>query len=416
MTLTARRGACPALFTPMQTGDGLLARITPADRIAPAAFIAFCEAARRHGNGTIEVTARGSLQVRGLTEDSAGQFASEVAVLDVAIDGVPVMTDPLPDDPAVLVHAPAIAELLRAAIARAELALAPKVSVIVDGGGRLTLDTLAADVRLRAIATREGSRLYVALAGDAATATALGSIPTDAAADVVVDLLGVIAARGVVRAGDVLKTDGIAEFAGVRHLRPDSVRPVPRTQADVIGLHALRDNSFARGIGLAFGHARADALAELTHAASARGARSLRPAPGRALLLIGISQSDALALAQQAERLGFIVHCDDPRRRIVACPGKPACGSGLIAARALAGEIACRTGFPGAGIALHVSGCRKGCAHPGSTPLTIVGTEHGCGVVRAGSARATPHHYVDAEEVVTEVSRLLQQMSEPAHV
>jgi precorrin-3B synthase len=416
MTFTARRGACPALFTPMQTGDGLLARIVPADCITPAAFVAFCEAARRHGNGTIEVTARGSLQVRGLTEDTAARFASEVAALGVAADGVPVMSDPLADDPAALVDAPAIATMLRAAIARAELALAPKVSVIVDGGGRLTLDALAADVRLCAIATTDGARLHVALAGDAKTATALGSIPVNAVTDAVVDILRIIAARGDVRAADVLKAHGTAAFVGVRHVHSDSTRPVLRGSADVIGLHPLRDKQFARGIGLAFGHAHADALTELARAASARNARSLRPAPGRALLLIGIGQSDALALAQQAESLGFIVHCDDPRRRIVACPGKPACASGLIAARTLAGEIARCTGFPGAGIALHVSGCRKGCAHPGSTPLTIVGTEHGCGVVRAGSARATPHHYVDAEKVATEVPRLLQQMSEPAHV
>jgi precorrin-3B synthase len=155
---------------------------------------------------------------------------------------------------------------------------------------------------------------------------------------------------------------------------------------------------------------------ELTHAASARGVRSLRPASGRALLLIGTSESDAAALAQQAERLGFIVHCDDPRRRIVACPGKPACASGLIAARTIAGEIARHSGSPGAGIAVHVSGCRKGCAHPGPTPVTIVGTEHGCGIIRAGSARAMPDHYVDAEQVTVEIPRLLEHLNEPAHV
>ena len=43
------------------------------------AFVGLCAAARRHGNGIMEVTARGSLQVRGLTPRSAPLFAAEVA-------------------------------------------------------------------------------------------------------------------------------------------------------------------------------------------------------------------------------------------------------------------------------------------------------------------------------------------------
>ena len=133
--MSQRRGACPALFTPMQTGDGLLARILPAEGITPAAFAAFCAAARRHGNGTIEVSARGSLQVRGLTVASAPRFADEVAALGVAALGVPVLSDPLPDDAAALIDAGALAANLRTAIADANLILAPKLCVIIDGRG-----------------------------------------------------------------------------------------------------------------------------------------------------------------------------------------------------------------------------------------------------------------------------------------
>ena len=142
--MNTRRGACPALFTPMQTGDGLLVRIVPADAITPTAFVQFCEAACRHGNGTIEISARGSLQVRGLSPRSAPLFASEVDELGVAAVGVPIIVDPLSDDPAVLVDAVGIAAALRAAIADAAIVLAPKVSVIVDGSGRLYLDEVAA--------------------------------------------------------------------------------------------------------------------------------------------------------------------------------------------------------------------------------------------------------------------------------
>ena len=32
---------------------------------------------------------------------------------------------------------------------------------------------------------------------------------------------------------------------------------------------------------------------------------------------------------------------------------------------------------------IHISGCAKGCAHPGAAALTVVGTERGCGIVHA---------------------------------
>ena len=93
------RGACPGLSAPMQTGDGLLVRLQPKDGIAVEAFIALCALARRHGNGMMEVTARGNLQLRGLTSQSAPQLAAAVTDLNIVETcGVPVITNPLTDD------------------------------------------------------------------------------------------------------------------------------------------------------------------------------------------------------------------------------------------------------------------------------------------------------------------------------
>src|SRR5262249_35065756 len=159
----------------------------PVDR-----FIAFCAAARRHGNGTIEVTARGSPQVRGLTPASAPLFASAVATLDIAAgEGVPVIVDPLAEDPGVLIDTAALAARLRRAIAAAALPLAPKVCVVLDGGGRLHLDALPADVRLKAVGPAHAPRLHVAVGGDAASASLLGAIAPDRSADAVLRILAV---------------------------------------------------------------------------------------------------------------------------------------------------------------------------------------------------------------------------------
>ena len=409
MSKSHTRGACPRLSAPMETGDGLLARLVLAGAIGIDAFSSLCAAARTHGNGIMEVSARGSIQVRGLTPASAPLFAAAAQALPIDICGdVPVLTSSLAGDPAALLDAQALAASLRAAIAASGLTLAPKISVIVDGGGCLPLDALTADVRLRAVSTNNGARLHVSLAGDAASATPLGLVAPEAAPDLVLALLGVIAARGPYsRASDVLRDDDIDAFARVAEDRPTpSRRPAVRPAPETIGLHRLKDGRCAIGVALPFGQADAIDLIGLAAMARANGAAWIATAPNRTLLLGPIDETTGFALATAADHLGFIVDARDARRRVVACPGAPACASGLIAARALAAEIANVLLAAETGLAVHVSGCAKGCAHPAPAPLTIVGTAQGCGLVTNGLARSTPERVVDTSDLVEIVAAL----------
>jgi len=188
--------------------------------------------------------------------------------------------------------------------------------------------------------------------------------------------------------------------------------------AEMVGLHSARDGMFAIGIGLAFGHAHADALAEIVRIAATVGACAVRPAPDRALLLIGVAAPGAVNLTATAEQLGFVVRADDPRRRVAACPGAPACASGLIPARALAAALMPTLESllsPERGVSVHISGCQKGCAHPMPAALTLVGTERGCGIVHKGTARARPDAYVDPANLAVEIARIAAHASEVAH-
>ena len=118
--LPQRRGTCPGLSAPMLTGDGLLARFMPIGTVSLAAFSALCALARKHGNGVMEITSRGSIQVRGLNAATAPLFTDDVAALDiVAADGVPVLTNALTGlDASEYLDAGIIAANLRCAIAQ----------------------------------------------------------------------------------------------------------------------------------------------------------------------------------------------------------------------------------------------------------------------------------------------------------
>jgi precorrin-3B synthase len=427
-----RRGACPGLSAPMLTGDGLLVRVRPIGTVSPAAFKALCAAARQYGNGVVEITARGSIQVRGLSAASAPHFADAVRSLGLASeDGIPIIANPLAGlDPDELVDSGALAADLRRTFARTSLRdrLAPKVSVAIDGGGALRLGGLSADIRLCVQKAANGDvTLNVAVGGDAGSAVPLGTVALSNGVAAAIRLLEVMARYGrATRSRDILAAKKIEQFR--ESISELLLAARPRESGDpeldsrlhgnerktAIGLYTLHDGSYARGIGLAFGHAEAATLERLADAAETAGARGVRIALGRALIAIGLTRESATAFTAGAESLGFIVRVEDPRRHVIACAGAPICASAHIAARAMAPSLAEITApHLDGSFKIHLSGCAKGCAHPAPAALTIVGTPAGCGLVANGSARDEPFGIAAVDQLP---AAILKAAREARHV
>jgi precorrin-3B synthase len=413
------RGACPGLSAPMATGDGLLVRFSPIGTIPLDACGALCEAAKNYGNGIIEITARGNIQVRGLSAATAPKFAGAIAALDIAAEeGVPIVCNPLAGiDPQELIDASKVATELRNALTRASLTsrLSPKVSVVIDGGGTYRLDGLAADIRARAINNGNDRFLAIEVAGHE-----LGSIALGNAVAALMRLLGVVTHHGhQARARDIISAEGIEAFrAAIADLLIPSGLPESRNVQPLIGTWRLRDGSLACGIALPFGHADATSLQRLTNVAEAAGVSGFRTAPDRTLLAIGLPQAKLESFMSAARDLGFIVDAGDPRRNVVACAGAPVCGAAHIAARALGPQIAtAAAAYLSGKFKIHVSGCAKGCAHPSPAALTVVGTEAGCALVANGTARDTPFMTVQTAGLVGKITDAARQLNgEAQHV
>jgi precorrin-3B synthase len=127
-------------------------------------------------------------------------------------------------------------------------------------------------------------------------------------------------------------------------------------------------------VGLAFGQLQSTTLKYLGSLAA-----GLRLTPWRMILLESIREMPQLD--------GLVTRADDPRLRIAACTGAPACPEAKAETRALATRLAPHLPRD---VHLHVSGCAKGCAHPKCCGLTLVGTSNGFDLVRHGTARDTP--------------------------
>ena len=413
MSEILRRNACPSLAVPMQTGDGLLARInTWRGTLSPAHLGTVATSASRHGSGIVEITRRGSLQVRGLTANSAEPFMAEV--LESGLDirsGVPVDIGPLIGrDSSENAATEALYDAVVEAIGRTELGtrLGPKVSVVIDGGGILGMADVIGDVRLTSLQP-DRDVWQVAIGGTASSARLATTVERREAVPLVVELLGTIAELGRSGRGKMLDENQISAACGHlpphrQHASEQGHSSVPHHATSPIGRIALKEGSVAVGLGLPFGQATTNQIIRLVQIAEKSIVSEFRMAPGCALLAICDAPDRAEDLHTAASHLGFVVDPDDPRLRVVACAGAPLCGSGTFNTKAVAAELVAQ-GLPADVDTIHVSGCAKRCAEPPSPTVSLIGDAEGVNIIEARSGGIRDH--VAEREVAAAFQRVM---------
>jgi precorrin-3B synthase len=399
---------------------------------------ALASCARDCGNGTIEVSSRGNLQLRGVAEAKLNELQARLAA-ERLIDADPatervrnIVASSLSDvDPQAFLDVTPIAAALEARFAIDENlhALPGKFGFVIDAGGRWPLGDVEADVRFEAFRGKDGVRFAVWLMGephpqplpargregrgDAAAYSPPRSYgersgvgrPAECAIILphhLPDIAAPLARAFLMLAGpepdaprrmrELVQRHGSAAIFAAAGLAADAVIAPPRAEAPsaTVGVLALGERA---GVGAAppFGRMRAEAFAELARAARVARASGLRLTPWRTIVAVGVEASRAPRLGKQLAALGFIVAPDDPRLGVVVCPGAPACAQAVTDVQADARDLA--ELLPRArGILLHVSGCAKGCARASPAPLTLVAKPCGYDLVIDGRAGEAPTH------------------------
>jgi precorrin-3B synthase len=410
---TMTKGWCPGALSPMASGDGLIVRLKPTGGIVPLDLAAaIARWSQDWGNGEIDLTSRANLQLRGLSDAGLPGLRDAMAdwgLLDVNPEAEAVrnvVASPLAglDPQSVLDIRPIVATLERRLIRDAGLHVLPaKFGFAVDDGGRFGLAGVAADVMFQA--RRATGEAVFDIRLDGAADWGLGSVRPGAVADAAAALGQAFVARrasdGTIRRmRDWVAGDGVAavaESAGFALTKACAFSPAP----DVLGTRSISPSMTVAGLGLLFGRINARSLADLTAAARSLGGEDIRLTPWRAILLPLPTTS-----VERLADLGFIRDPDHPLRRTAACVGAPACISATTNVRGDAVRLAAM--LP-PGQDLHVSGCAKGCAHPGTAAVTLVAQGGRYGLVRAGTAWDRP---VAENLTVDDVAALLT-LAEP---
>ncbi|WP_421121442.1 hypothetical protein ACE2AJ_08895 [Aquihabitans daechungensis] len=368
-----RTGACPTFERPVLQRDGHLVRVPLVGGAMSASQArAIAQAAEAHGSGTIELTNRGNLQVRGVRDDDLAAVLAQLrdvglghrhaAVVTVSPFAAPVehqfRHDLLAALDDLLVDGPA---------------LAPKFTVHVDDA-----DGGTAHRRAEAVLTPadSGWRVRVAPLGEQ-------EVTAEEALALVVALADACRSEGAhARVADLVTVSGVEAVRAALPLPVRSWAPIEPLAASLSG--PLGASPAPGGARTAFGGARLgrigpDVLTGLADLVDARPGAELRVTPWRSFAVVvpddgGRSVHDAV---HELAALGLIVGTDDPAADVVACTGAAGCWQTEVDTLAEAERQIARRSSGGS--SLHVTGCDKRCATRSPVACTLVGRPDGSG-------------------------------------
>lgn len=362
------RGACPTLDNPMRVADGLLARFRPEAGLTPDQVRALAQAAKTHGNGLIEVTARGNLQIRGLSDTSSEAFRGALSEAGIMAQPAPAieMSPIAGKDPKEVADPRTLARELRAvcngALARGPLS--PKLSIVLASGGQVLLDGLKADIRL--VARGDGWALEVGSAS-------LGVLDEEDVPGAVMAILKALQEIGPKARGEHLDRTALA--GTLTKLRP-LAEPGARALGMTIGPLSLVAGAPGLRIGLPFGQVQAEQVEELARTMPSHGVLELHPAPDRTFVLLGFPAHALRDLAPALAAFGYQTRPDASMAQLSLCSGAERAEGGIIQAADVAKALhAVDPDLVDGSFHLHVSTCAKGCPHAGRPGIVLAGGE-----------------------------------------
>lgn len=369
------RDACPGALTTHDAADGALARVRlPGGAVTAHQLAALAGCAEDLGDGTLHLTSRANVQLRGLPR-GGGDVAARLSAAGL-------LPAPAHERVRNIIASPAsglaggradvramVGELDRALCALPELSTLPGRFLLGLDDGRGDLARQGTDVCWQAVTRYDGALL---LAG---ADTGLRIDAADAVPALITCARAFLAARGD-RAREVWRVaelPGAAEplRAQVRARHAVRARPpadLPEGQPILPGTHPQDDGRAMICCAPPLGTLPAGLVRRLAALASA-----MVLTPWRTVLLPDLTADRAAELAAELAGEGLATG-DEPGSGVSACTGLPGCGRSLADVRADAVRVLPHVP---AGTRAHFAGCARRCGRPGDAHIDVLADEHG---------------------------------------
>ncbi len=372
-----RVDACPGALQTHTAADGELARVrVPGGLLTSAQLRVLAAAARDLGDGALELTSRGNLQLRALAPEAAPELGRRLAaagllpsesherlrnVLASALTG---------RSGGHLDVRPWVAAFDAGLCADPALAALPGrfLATLDDGRGDVT--GLGGDVGLLAL---DPGTVALVLAG---TDSGLRAAPRDAV-DLALAAVRAFTAERAAQGGTAWRlaelTDGAARVAAL--LPGPRATPVPLPPTAVtgpVGAEVQTDGRTALVGVLPLGRlmaAQADLLASL--------ADEVQLTPWRSVVVPDLDELRVDDAAVDLHRTGVVLDADSPWLRVTACAGRPGCARSLADVRADAATAVTTGALPAGGARQHWAGCERRCGRPRGDVVDVVATPAG---------------------------------------
>jgi len=375
-------------------------------------------AATELGDGSLEVTSRGNLQVRGLPPSCGGDLADRLYAVgllpSVAHDRARnVVLSPLSglDGRGLSDLTPVVAEYDEILCGTAALADLSGRFLVAFDDGRHDVAGLDADVTLVARAERVTELLLAGLPTGLTVATG------DAARCAASAVEAFLAARAAAAADSWRVRDLVSNplhlLAGVRDLLAD--RAVPHEQSDpglrpsaarrqgpALGVVRPPDGAAVLSVTVPLGRAPADSWQALV-ALARTAAGDLRLTPWRGIVIPGVEVAGCTTGLASLASAGFVTNARSPKAGVTACAGRPGCAKSLADVHADAvASFGAQKASGTTLLPLHWSGCERRCGRPTGARVEVVAQPGGHYVVERHDTADPPNTTALAADAPTQ--------------
>lgn len=384
----SREDACPGALQPHPAADGGLARVRiPGGLLDASRLRALSQVAADLGAGFLDLTSRGNVQLRGLSDDGGPELAARLREHDLLPSAAHervrnIIASPLSgcDEASVVDVADLVGALDRGVCADPDLAgLSGRFLFALDDG-RGDVAGLGADIAALPVS---GDSVALLLAG---TDSGL-RVPVESVVHAVLSaaraFLGERAKRDSAAWRLVELTEAVPAItervrAEIRAAEGEPVETPPARQRGPVGVIGSEPGCATLAVAVPLGRLTGEQLAAVAAVSSGR----VRLTPWRGVVLPHVPGPDPDM--STLDQVGLVVDETSPWNGVTACAGRPGCAKSWTDVR---GDARHALPLLPAGAAVHFAGCSRRCGRPRGDVIDVVADADGYDVSRGTNAR-----------------------------